>query len=88
MTVRILVKGKVQGVFYRASTKAEAQKLGLSGFVRNLSDGNVEIEAQGSQESIEKLLKWCKGGPPAAIVEDVQTKAIEEKNYSEKFIIK
>lgn len=66
--VRIIVEGKVQGVFFRQSTKEIAYSLGLSGYVRNLENGNVEVEAEGEDANIEKLIEWIKKGPPLAKV--------------------
>ena len=70
-SVRVLVVGKVQGVFYRASTQEQAQRLNVKGWVKNLADGSVEIEAEGSEYALEQLLQWCRVGPPASDVEDV-----------------
>ncbi len=64
----IVVSGKVQGVWYRASTQEVARALGLKGWVRNLPTGQVEILAQGDKDSIERLVEWCHQGPPAARV--------------------
>ncbi|RMF75805.1 MAG: acylphosphatase [Alphaproteobacteria bacterium] len=69
--VHLLVSGKVQGVWYRASTREEAVKLGVTGWVRNLPDGRVEAVAEGSREQLEQLISWCRQGPPAARVDDV-----------------
>jgi acylphosphatase len=69
--VNIIVTGRVQGVFYRASTLERAQGLNLKGWVKNLPDGAVEIEAEGSRYSLEDLVEWCKNGPPDAMVQDV-----------------
>ena len=69
--VKLIIKGRVQGVFYRAYTKEEAQKYGITGWVRNLSDGNVEVVAEGKEESIKKLIEWCRKGPPYANVRKV-----------------
>lgn len=68
---RLLITGKVQGVFYRASCQEIAQRLGLNGWVKNLSDGNVEALAQGEKEKIENLIAWCKKGPPGAVVSNL-----------------
>jgi acylphosphatase len=65
------VTGRVQGVSYRASTMYEARAYGLTGWVRNLADGSVELEAQGDDASVAALLAWCKQGPPAARVTGV-----------------
>jgi acylphosphatase len=67
----IKVSGKVQGVFYRASTKEVADPLGLKGFVRNEPDGSVYIEAEGDEALLEKFIAWCKQGPRMAIVDHV-----------------
>ncbi len=63
--------GRVQGVCYRASTVDEARDRGLTGWVRNLADGSVELEAQGDDASVAALLAWCAHGPPAARVAGV-----------------
>lgn len=66
--IRIIVSGKVQGVFFRASTRDQANILGVSGFVRNLADGRVEIVAQGPASQLEDFVAWCGQGPPGAKV--------------------
>ncbi|WP_017731249.1 acylphosphatase [Nafulsella turpanensis] len=76
---RIKVKGKVQGVFYRASTQAMAKELGLNGWVANEEDGSVLIEAEGEELKLDKLLEWCRQGPGAAIVNEVVHEEIEPK---------
>ena len=65
------ISGRVQGVSFRYYTYHEALKLGLSGWVRNLRDGRVEAVFAGEREAVEKILDWCKEGPPAARVDDV-----------------
>ncbi len=70
--VRILVAGRVQGVFFRQSAVDEARRLGVRGWVRNVPDGRVEAEAEGEREHVEALLRWCGRGPPGALVDDVQ----------------
>jgi acylphosphatase len=69
--VRAIVTGRVQGVAFRASTVEEARMHGLTGWVRNLADGAVELEAQGDEARITALLAWCAHGPPAARVAGV-----------------
>jgi len=69
--VHVYVAGHVQGVFFRASTKDQARRLQLTGFVRNCPDGRVEIVAEGPPEAIEELIEWCRIGPPGARVESV-----------------
>ncbi|MGE0588751.1 MAG: acylphosphatase [Cyclobacteriaceae bacterium] len=82
MHLSIRVSGKVQGVFYRASTKDKARSLGLCGFVKNESDGSVYIEAEGDKEKLDQLVTWCRQGPPNARVENVETVEGEPKNFS------
>ncbi|HQG32460.1 MAG TPA: acylphosphatase [Deltaproteobacteria bacterium] len=65
------IYGRVQGVWFRASTKEQAQRLGVSGWVRNSADGAVEAFIQGSQRAVDELLEWCRQGPPGAHVERV-----------------
>ena len=72
--IHALVKGRVQGVNYRASTQAEAQKLALHGWVRNLPNGTVELVAEGTRANLEKLLAWAKKGPANAAVADIQVR--------------
>jgi len=85
-TVSIIVSGKVQGVFYRQSTKELATALELKGKVRNMPDDTVEIVATGEDEQIDKLVKWCRIGPPKAEVADVVVKDIPFQSF-ERFII-
>lgn len=79
---RIKVKGKVQGVFYRSSAQAKARELGLSGWVQNEDDGSVLMEAEGAEARLEKMLEWCRQGPGAAEVNDVEQQEIEPKGES------
>jgi len=69
--IHAIVSGRVQGVSFRAATLFEARRLGLVGWVRNLADGTVELEAEGPDEPIAALLAWCEHGPPAARVTGV-----------------
>jgi acylphosphatase len=76
--VRAIVTGRVQGVAFRASTVHEAHRHGLTGWVRNLPDGSVELEAQGDDAHVAALLAWCQHGPSAARVRrvDVEDRAV------------
>ena len=76
-SVRCLVAGRVQGVFFRVLTREQAQKLGLSGHVRNLPDGQVEVVACGEQAAIESMQAWLWQGPPYAQVSAVSCEACE-----------
>ena len=69
---RFLVYGKVQGVFFRHSTRLEAAKLSIKGFARNLPDGSVEVLAQGSATAVEQLSRWLARGPAGARVDEVR----------------
>jgi acylphosphatase len=69
---RCYVSGRVQGVFYRASTRERAQQLGCRGYARNLADGRVEVLAVGEPAAVDALIEWLWRGPPAAQVQDVQ----------------
>ncbi|WP_207533761.1 acylphosphatase [Desertivirga arenae] len=84
----IKVKGKVQGVLYRAATKAVADQLGVRGYVKNLEDGSVQIEAEGDDFSLENFLEWCNEGPEKAVVESVDVVEAELKNYSNFEVVK
>jgi acylphosphatase len=71
----IIIEGKVQGVWYRASARREALRLGLTGFVRNLADGRVYAEAEGPEEALEAFVSWCRSGPELASVRDIQVES-------------
>lgn len=85
---RITVNGKVQGVFFRASTKAVADQLGIRGRVRNQPDGSVYIEAEGETLALEAFLEWCHEGPEKARVDTVSTEAGDIKNFQNFEVIK
>ena len=70
----VWVSGRVHGVFFRATTRRVAQRLGLTGWVKNLRDGRVEAVFEGSQENINDTIKFCNEGPPAASVKNVEVK--------------
>jgi acylphosphatase len=74
---RFLVAGKVQGVFFRASTRAQAERLGLRGHAKNLSDGRVEVVAAGSADAVERLAAWLQHGPAQARVDGLQREPID-----------
>ena len=69
---RVVIRGRVQGVFFRAETRDRARSLGLRGWVRNVPDGTVEAVFEGERERIESLLVWCRRGPALADVDDVE----------------
>jgi acylphosphatase len=71
------VTGRVQGVFFRDSTRQVAQSLKLTGYARNVDDGSVEVLACGARESLYRLHQWLQSGPPSARVEDVEAIAVD-----------
>lgn len=74
--VHVLIKGQVQGVFFRSSTRDMASSLGLSGCVRNLPDGSVEAIFEGPKDKLRRAVQWCHQGPPGASVTHVDEKWI------------
>ena len=70
----VLISGHVQGVFYRSSTQRQAHAFGVRGWVRNLPDEEVEAVFEGDQAAVERLLAWCRRGPPNAYVTDVDVR--------------
>ena len=72
---RIVVRGRVQGVWYRGAARDEARRLGLVGWARNRADGSVEILAQGPASAIDRFVEWCREGPPLARVRSVDRTA-------------
>ncbi len=80
--IKAIVSGKVQGVSFRMYTRAQARQLGVCGYVRNLSNGNVEIVAEGKAEAVDALINWAKSGSPSAVVKnleiEVMTNNLEE----------
>ncbi len=83
---RYVVAGRVQGVYYRAATAAQAQRLGLRGSVRNLPDGRVEVIAVGDESAQQQLAAWLWQGPPAARVDSVQIEEWQE-TVDEGFVV-
>ena len=69
--IKVIINGRVQGVFFRAQTQKTARHLNLAGYVKNRSDGSVEAFFQGDAAGIQKMLEWCRKGPPASRVDHV-----------------
>lgn len=86
--MHIYVSGLVQGVFYRANAKRVAESLSLTGWVRNLRDGRVEIVVEGEEENLAKFIEWCKRGPVGAVVESVDVTREEYKGEFKGFEIR
>ena len=72
MARRVVVSGRVQGVFFRDSCRNEARSAGLTGWVRNTPEGQVEAWFEGEQEPVDRLVAWCRDGPSSASVDDVE----------------
>lgn len=77
-SARFIVSGRVQGVFYRASTREQALRLGLAGHAKNRCDGSVEVLASGEARALDALERWLQQGPPAARVETVNREDLPE----------
>ena len=83
----VFIRGKVQGVFFRATTLEEAQRLRLAGWVQNLPDGRVEILVEGPRRTVEELIAWAHAGPPMADVEQVEVRWEQPRREFETFRI-
>lgn len=71
--IKVMVTGRVQGVFYRASTKNEAERLGINGYVKNLPNASVEAVFEGDRPVVDRMIEWCRKGPAGARVDHVRT---------------
>ena len=87
-TIRILARGKVQGVYYRQSACLAAQQMGVTGWVKNCADGSVELIATGTEEQLQKLQDWCRTGPPRARVEAIEVWDLEWQPFADFVIIR
>lgn len=79
--VRVRVRGRVQGVFFRAEARAQAEALGVAGWIRNADDGSVEAVFEGADEQVDSLVEWCRRGPAGARVDEVE--AVSEEPAGE-----
>jgi acylphosphatase len=79
---RIQVSGRVQGVWYRAKTKEQADQLGVKGWVRNRPDGRVEAHLEGEEENVDRLIAWMQVGPTLARVDELDEAATELENLT------
>ena len=87
-TISILVKGLVQGVYYRQSAKEKALSLNITGTVRNLPGGDVELIATGDAAQLKELINWCREGPPRALVTEIKTNELPLQRFSGFLIIR
>jgi len=87
-TIQLIIKGKVQGVFFRATAKDIADDLGVKGWIRNLPDRNVEIRATATEEALQQFIDWCKQGPPKAKVENVTVEEFVPEDFNSFKIIR
>ena len=85
--IHIFVEGRVQGVFFRHYTMETATAYNIKGWVRNLRDGRVEMVCEGSGEDIEKMIQWCRQGPPGSYVKKIDTAWEEYRGEFEYFEI-
>ena len=79
----LTIKGKVQGVYYRDSMRQQAQHLNIRGWVKNLINGDVSAVVTGEEDSLKKLIKWCKIGPKSARVEKIESEEISEQDFAD-----
>lgn len=86
--VHVVISGRVQGVWFRATTKQKAEQLGLTGWVRNTYDGNVEAVFEGEENSVQEMLDWCRHGPPLSKVENIEVKNESPTNGFDSFSIR
>jgi acylphosphatase len=76
ITKHLLIHGRVQGVNYRESLRMQAERLNVTGWVRNRTDGTVEATVHGSPEEVEQIINWCRQGPPGARVTSVRAEEV------------
>lgn len=83
-----IVRGRVQGVYFRASTRETAERLDLSGWVRNCPDGSVEVLAEGATAALQELISFLRTGPEGAIVSDVEVRWVEGQPLPHPFTVR
>jgi acylphosphatase len=87
-TIRIFIEGGVQGVFFRAFIKERADNLGLTGYVKNLDDGRVEVAVEGRENNINKMIEACKRGPPHSKIKDIEIEKLSHQGFKEFKVIR
>lgn len=83
----VIISGRVQGVWYRASAKQQADELGLAGWVRNTVEGNVEAQFEGEESNVDAMIAWCWKGPPLAKVADVKVTRQQGEGKASGFVV-
>lgn len=86
--VRVIIRGRVQGVFFRMETQQAARRIGVNGWVRNRRDGSVEAVFEGDAEKSEEMLAWCRKGPPLARVDDVEVQEFDDQAMFTDFTVR
>lgn len=86
--IGITISGRVQGVWFRASTQETARSIGLTGWVQNNPDGSVITQAQGTKTQLSRFIEWCRKGPPAAVVDQVDILELEIEPREFSFVIR
>ena len=81
-TIKAIISGTVQGIFFRKFVKEKAEELGLKGFARNLDDGRVEVVVEGRDENVNEIVEKCRQGPPHSDVKNVETSEIKHQGFS------
>ena len=87
-TIHLLVKGKVQGVFFRATAKKVADRLNLTGWIRNTDEGHVEAVVSGPEEDLLQFIQWCRRGPDKSFVEHLDFEYLEVKEFTDFSVIR
>ncbi len=82
-SVNLIIRGVVQGVFFRANVERKARELGLKGYVKNLDNGNVEVRVEGNEGKIKELIEFCKNSPGSSKVEEIEVENKEIENFGD-----
>lgn len=87
-TYQLVIKGRVQGVFFRVSAKKIADKLGIKGWIKNTRNGSVETRISGNQEQVDEFVAWCRQGPEEAEVDECIILAMNDENFENYMILR
>ncbi len=82
-TLHLIIQGQVQGVFYRDSAKKKAQQMGITGWVKNTPEKNVEIMASGTMDQLLDFVEWCNQGPPRARVDIIKSHKVDDQRFDD-----